>query len=161
MKEINTNLIDKDYSDKEENSIDIPNQIIIPEGKDSNDIAKDKNEIEEDKEKKRLIEKLEIIKNQMQEKGKISIKDVYLTYSEEQFLELKKEKINDFLEFLYKFLFFIIITIYLVGSFLIISLKKSFFNLFITSLKCRLELFVIKKNLKNKPISLYIFMSNF
>ena len=86
----------------------------------------------------------------MQEKGKISIKDVYLTYSEEQFLELKKEKINDFLEFLYKFLFFIIITIYLVGSFLIISLKKSFFNLFVSSLKCRLDIFCNKEEFKKQ-----------
>ena len=36
MKEINTNLIDKDYSDKEENSVDIPNQIIIRNHKKSN-----------------------------------------------------------------------------------------------------------------------------
>ena len=130
MNETTMNLIDKDFSHKDEILTDIPIQNISLEGKDSTDNIQEKKEMEEDKEKKRLIEKLEIIKEQMQEKGKISIKDVYLTYSEEQFLELKREKNND-LDFLYKFLFFIITTIYLVGSFLILSLKKSFLNIYL------------------------------
>ncbi len=92
--------------------------------------------------KKKLIKKLEDIKNQLEDKDKETIRDVYLSYSEEQIFEnkeVKRDKIDIKVKIFYKALLFLITSFYLIETFLIISLKNSFWNLFISSIKCRFD----------------------
>ena len=106
-----------------------------------------------DKEKKRLLERFAYMRNQIENKSIKTIDDVYLSYSEEDFLknrDIRKEKINKHSIICYKVLLFIITTIYLAGSFFIISLKKSFWNLFISSLECRLDAWCDKEEFKKR-----------
>ena len=103
------------------------------------------------KEKERLIEKLEKIKNKMEQDDKTTLTEVYLSNTEEQLLEnktIKDDKVS--CSWLYKTLLFIITVIYSVGSFFIISLKNSYWNLFVSSLKCRLEINCDKEEFKKR-----------
>ena len=113
------------------------------------------NEVNEtiDKEKKRLLERFAYMRNQIENKSIKTIDDVYLSYSEEDFLknrDIRKEKINKHSIRCYKVLLFIITTIYLAGSFIIVSLKKSFWNLFLSSLECRLDAWCDKEEFKKR-----------
>ena len=135
MTDINTNLIDN--RNENENEINILNKEEWLKDKQKDGIPEKIQEV--DKEKERLIKKLENLKNQLEDKDKETIKDVYLSYSEEQILEnreVKRDKINITSKIFYKALLFLITSIYLIGTFLIISLKNSFWNLFKSSLKC-------------------------
>ena len=107
-----------------------------------NNILKDIEEVGEDKGKKRLIDALEKIKAKLQDRNKKTIQEVYITYSQEQFLEnkkVKKGKYNTFSRMFYKLLLLLITTFYLTGSFVLVCLKKSLWNLFFTSVKCYFE----------------------
>ena len=97
-----------------------------------------------DQEKQRLLDILDRIRNQIAQKNKETLSDVYISYSAEQFMEnkeIKNKNISKKVKFCYKFLLLLITSIYLVGSFIIASLKKSFFNFFFTSLKCKFEIY--------------------
>lgn len=100
-----------------------------------------------DQEKHRLLDILDGIRNKLAQKNKETISDVYISYSAEQFMEhkkLKNTKISKSARFCYKFSLFLITSIYLIGSFIIISLKKSFFNFLFTSVKCKFEIYCDK-----------------
>ena len=102
---------------------------------------------ESDKEKQRLIDILDRIKKQLTQKEKKTISDVYVAYSAEQFMEnkeIKNKNISKKKKFCYKFSLFIITSIYLVGSFIIVSLKKSFWNFLFNSLKCKFDVYCEK-----------------
>ena len=120
-------------------------------------IIKDKNiEKEEevnDDEKQRLIKVLEKTKNELEKKKNKTLSDVYLSYSEEDFMkekEIREKKKNKGCVCFYKLLLFIITTIYLTGSFIIASLKKSYWNLFKSSLACRLDFHCDKEEFKKR-----------
>ena len=119
-----------------------------------NEIILIPNEIEEpDKEKKRLIQILSRIKEQLEQKDKNKISDVYISYSAEQFSEnkeIKRKKTTRLYRIGYKFVLFLITSIYLVGSFIIASMKKSFQNLLLMSLRCRLDAFCDKEEFKKR-----------
>ena len=119
-----------------------------------NEIILIPNEIEEpDKEKKRLIQILSRIKEQLEQKDKNKISDVYVSYSAEQFSEnkeIKRKKTTRLYRIGYKFVLFLITSIYLVGSFIIASMKKSFQNLLLMSLRCRLDAFCDKEEFKKR-----------
>ena len=96
-----------------------------------------------DKDKERLVKILDRVKNRLDNNDKETIIDVYLKDSEEQLLKGKEKKnsdINKCSNLCYKFTLFLITTIILTGSFIIVSLKKSFWNLFISSIKCYAEI---------------------
>ena len=92
-----------------------------------------------------------------------------MAYSAEQFMEnkeIKNKNISKKKKFCYKFSLFIITSIYLVGSFIIVSLKKSFWNFLLNSLKCKFDVYCEKgefmKQLKNIKVSnrlLYLHVS--
>ena len=95
---------------------------------------------EEDKDKGRLINVLDRLKKRLDQKDKKKIVDVYLTTEDlEKQLMDNKEKRHTFLsktsKHCYKFT-----SIFLVGSFIIASLKKSSFDIFLTSLKCFVDI---------------------
>ena len=100
---------------------------------------------EEDKDKVRLINVLDRLKNKLDQKDKKKIVDVYLTNEDfEKQLMKDKEKRNVILskrsKCCYKFSLFLFTSIFLTGSFIIASLKKSSWNIFFTSLKCFIDI---------------------
>ena len=106
-----------------------------------------------DKDKENLIAILKRLKKQIKNKDEKTIKDVYSEYIADQFLEKKDvnpKRLNSTSIFLYKLSLLIITSIYLVGLFLIASLKKSFWNLFLTSLRCKMELFCDKEEFRKQ-----------
>ena len=142
MEEKNLELLDINGSDEEK------------EFPDENTKLKEEPKNEDyDKEKENLIAILKRLKKQIKNKDKKTIKDVYSEYIEEQFLEKKDvnpKRINKSSIFLYKASLVIITSIYLVGLFLIASLKKSFWNLFLSSLECKVEIFCDKDEFKKQ-----------
>ena len=58
--------------------------------------------------------------------------------------EIKNKNILKKKKFFYKFSLFLITSIYLAGSFIIVSLKKSFWNFFFNSFKCRVGVYCDK-----------------
>ena len=81
----------------------------------------------------------------MDQKDKKKIVDVYLTIEDlEKQLMDNKEKRHTFLsktsKYCYKFTLSLITSIFLVGSFIIASLKKSSFDIFSTSIKCFVDI---------------------
>ena len=120
----------------------------------------EENEESIDKDKHRLLERLEDIKSQIGIKGKKTVKDVYLSYSEVQIMEnkeIKKAKISKISSFFYKLILFIMTSIYLVGAFLTLSLKNSFWNLFVSSLKCRFNKGCNKEEFKKRANFFFYF----
>ena len=133
MKENNINLIEEE---KEENKENFEENI-------AENIVENIEKINQDKDKERLIEILERVKDQIDQKDKETVIDVYLSYSEAQLMENKEIKFgkkNTKSKCCYKFSLFLITSIFLIGSFVIASLKKSCWNLFYTSFKCYAEL---------------------
>ena len=102
-------LIIKEFPDENEDSEEFQNIVEIKS------IISDKcekiEEVGNDKEKQRLIKTLEKTKIELNKKGKKTIRDVYLSYSEEEFMKDKKireNRKNNVSIFFYKFLLFII-----------------------------------------------------
>ena len=159
MNEMNKISPGKDFSSERIKDNEIKNEQI-----DELQIQKKLEEIKEigyDEEKIRFLNILKRVQQKIEEKDKKTIKDVYLIFTEEKFLdgkEFKKTKINCSTKCCYVFLLFIITFLYLIGSFIIVSLKKSFWNLFIS---VKSIFFVIKKNLRKDPIFSYILMNNY
>jgi hypothetical protein len=145
-------VINDDYSDKNENLIKEKEELISEEGKKLKDEVKGENiEIKPDHEKYRLTKVFGRLKDQLEEEKEANLEDVYLTYSEEQFMESKiKKKVSKASIFCYKLLLLIITMLYLTGSFLIISLKKSFWDLFISSFECYFGFFCDKEEFKKR-----------
>lgn len=116
------------------------------------------------REKERLLNVFESIKKKFRKKDNCTIKEVYLSYEENKILknrEIKIKNITKFTKFFYKSVLILITSINLMGSFLLVSLKKSFRNLLVTSKNVNLKYLVIKMNLKNKLIFLNIFWINY
>ena len=90
------------------------------------------------KEKQRLIEIFDRLKKNLEDESKESIRDVHISYNEESFFD--KQDLRFKPSFKCKCFYWIslifITSIYLIGIFIIISLKKSTWNLFFSSLKC-------------------------
>ena len=112
------------------------------------------------KEKQRLIEIFDRLKKNLEDESKESIRDVHISYNEESFFD--KQDLRFKPSFKCKCFYWIslifITSIYLIGIFIIISLKKSTWNLFFSSLKC---FAVKKKNLRNKLIFLNTFFISY
>ena len=107
----------------------------------------------EDKDKARLIVVLDNIKDKLNREKNKAMNEVYLSNSVEQMIENKEKRyknINNLSKCLYKFQLFMITSAFLAGSFFIASLKKSFWNFFFPSLKCRLDIFCDKEDFKKK-----------
>lgn len=135
MEENNTQLID-------DNEIVNPNE--------NEDLISEEKK-ESDKDKERLISILDQIKSQLVQENKRTLGDVYISYTAEQFMENKTKKFDNLScksKLCYKFSLFIITSINLIGSFLIISLKKSYWNFFLTSLKCKFEIYCDKEDFR-------------
>ena len=95
------------------------------------------------REKERLLNVFESIKTKFRKKDNGTIKEVYLSYEENKILknrEIKIKNITKFTKFFYKSALILITSINLMGSFLLVSLKKSFRNLLVTSIKCKFEI---------------------
>ena len=145
-------VINDDYSDKNEILIKEKEELISEEGKKLKDEVKGENiKIKPDHEKYRLTKVFGRLKDQLEEEKDAKLEDVYLTYSEEQFMESKiKKKVSKASIYCYKLLLLIITTFYLTGSFLIISLKKSFWDLFVSSFECYFGFFCDKEEFKKR-----------
>ena len=103
------------------------------------------------KEKKRLIQVLNRIKDDLENEEKETIRDVYLSYTEKDFFanqDLKIETLSFKIKTSYYISLILITSINLVGSFIIASLKKSTWNLFFSSLKCLFKDFCDKEEFK-------------
>lgn len=114
--------------------------------------------------KLRLIEILERLKKGLKQKDKKTITDVYLSYTGEKFMEDKElscDCIGTKAGCSYQLCLFIIMTIYLTGSFIIISLKNHFGTYFGLLLSVFLVFLATKKILKSNQIFLTIFLINY
>ena len=109
-------------------------QLEINEEQDENK----KQKLIKNKEKQRLIEIFDRLKKNLEDESKESIRDVHISYNEESFFD--KQDLRFKPSFKCKCFYWIslifITSIYLLGIFIIISLKKSTWNLFFSSLKC-------------------------
>ena len=104
-------------------------------------------------EKKRLINILDKIKKDLENENKETIRDVYLSYDEKSFFDNQDLKIKNFglkIKCLYWISLILITSIYLVGIFIIISLKKSTWNLFLSSLRCFVDIMCDKKEFEKQ-----------
>lgn len=115
------------------------------EPKQEDDQGKIENKEVEDKDKRRLINVLDRVKSRLAQKNKKDIIGVYLTKEdfEYQILKGKKRKrvnLSKASKCFYKFLLFVLTTIFLIGSFIIASIKKSAWDVFWTSFKCFIEI---------------------
>ena len=113
---INENEVDLEF--KDDDILEFKKMVANPVKYINNKI--DENEEKVDKDKHRLLERLEDIKSQIENKGKKTVKDVYLSLSENQILEnknIKKERINKISSIFYKLILFIMTLIYLVVAF--------------------------------------------
>ena len=107
----------------------------------------------EDIDKTRLREILKSFEKKLSQENSKTISDVYLIYSEEQLSKFRVKQNNNkstLNKLCYKFLLFLITMIYLIGSFIIISIKKSFWNLFVVSLKCKFDIYCDKEDFRKK-----------
>ena len=135
MKEKNINLIEEEKEEKKEN------------------FEEKIEDINQDKDKGRLIEILERVTEQIEQKDKETVIDVYLSYSEDQIMEnkeIKFDKISKKSKCCYKFSLFLITSIFLISSFIIATLKRSYWNLFYVSFKCFTELSCNKEDFIKK-----------
>ena len=130
-----------------ENNIELADDIIVEQGQidpsENTPLKTEEKEYNKNKDKQRLIDILERIKRKMEQKDKNEIKDVFLGYKKEQSFEEKKVRRNRSgccCKLCYKISLLIITSIYLVGLFLIASLKNSVWNLFVTAIKCKFEI---------------------
>ena len=108
---------------------------------------------DEDIDKTRLREILKSFEKKLSQENSKTISDVYLIYSEEQLSKFHVKQYNNIstsTKLCYKFLLFLITMIYLIGSFIIISIKKSFWNLFVVSLKCKFDISCDKEDFRKK-----------
>ena len=113
---INENEVDLEF--KDDDILECKKMVANPVKYINNKI--DENEEKVDKDKHRLLERLEDIKSQIENKGKKTVKDVYLSLSENQILEnknIKKERVNKISSIFYKLILFIMTLIYLVVAF--------------------------------------------
>ena len=104
------------------------------------------------KEKQRLIEIFDRLKKNLEDESKESIRDVHISYNEESFFD--KQDLRFKPTFKCKCFYWIslifITSIYLIGIFIIISLKKSTWNLFFSSLKCFANIMCEKEEFKKQ-----------
>ena len=104
------------------------------------------------KEKQRLIEIFDRLKKNLEDESKESIRDVHISYNEESFFD--KQDLRFKPSFKCKCFYWIslifITSIYLIGIFIIISLKKSTWNLFFSSLKCFANIMCEKEEFKKQ-----------
>ena len=109
------------------------------------------NKLKPKKEKQRLIKVLERIKSDLEKEDNEVIRDTYLSYSEEVLnIELKVKKPSIMLKLFYWFVLMLITSIYLVGSFIIASLKRSSWNLFNSSIECFFNIFCDREEFKKQ-----------
>lgn len=113
---INENEVDLEF--KDDDILEFKKMVANPVKYINNKI--DENEEKVDKDKHRLLERLEDIKSQIENKGKKTVKDVYLSLSKNQILKnknIKKERVNKISSIFYKLILFIMTLIYLVVAF--------------------------------------------
>ena len=135
MKENNINLIEEE---KEENKENFEENI-------AENIVENIEKINQDKDKERLIEILERVKDQIDQKDKETVIDVYLSYSEAQLMENKEIKFgkkNTKSKCCYKFsLFFILNYFNIFNWFLCYCISKKILLesfLYIFQMLCRI-----------------------
>jgi len=119
---------------------------------------------EPDKEKNRLVKVLDRIKKDLEEKEKGTIRDVYLSYTEEDYLKNQRVKIkssNFLIKLFYLFSLLLITSIYLTGSFIIASLKKSTWNLALSSIECFTNILCDKNEFKKQSNFFEYFLDKF
>ena len=95
-----------------------------------------------EKEKERLLNIFDRIGNELKERPNENIRETYLGYNNE---EIKKRKTlkgypNICKKFWFNFVLFFFSTFYLIGMYLIISIKNSLWDLFKASLLCKIEI---------------------
>jgi len=120
------------------------------------------NKLKPKKEKQRLIKVLERIKSDLEKEDKEAIRDTYISYSEETLnQELKNENPSCISKLFYWFTLLLITSIYLVGSFIIASLKRSSWNLFLSSIECFTNIFCDREEFKKQTNFFEYFLDQF
>ena len=152
----------KDEKDQKETLLNFNNDLYernmyIPE--ECLDLIPDKSE----REKKRLINILNRLKRELNTNDANNIADVYKDYSEkEKNNKIIKKDINKCVFWLMCiFLFPLFAITYLIGIFLVISIKDILFKLFFSSLKCKVEIGCDLKSFEELTFFYSYFIKNF